>query len=117
MTETENRPTPKHVTVDGIVAGRNLEPYVILRIGSEGVQLSIADARQIAADMLQQASRYEADAMLFRFFQKHNFPEQAALALMMDFRTFRKELDTQPVERTFTEPQPPPQTKEEEPIQ
>lgn len=93
-----------HVFVDGIVAARNQEPFVRLVVNGEKAQLTIADAAKIATDLLRTAARTEADAMIFRFFSKNEFPDGAAAALMMDFRYFRQMQDEKEVESTTTDP-------------
>lgn len=93
-----------HVFVDGIVAARDKEPYVRMTINGEKAQLTVAEARKIAADLHTTAARTEADAMVLRFFSDHQFPEGAAAALMMDFRYFRQQQDEKPVEGTAVDP-------------
>jgi hypothetical protein len=94
-----------HVFVDGIVAARDGEPYVRLVVNGEKAQLSIAEAHKIALDLLKVSSRTEADAMLFRFFQKNDFPREAAGALMQDFRYYRQIQDEKKVEETTVDPE------------
>ena len=86
--------------VNGIVAARNGQPYVQLS-NEKGMiaQLTMAQTRQIAMDMLVMSSRTEADAMIHAFFSKLELPLQAAMALMADFREFRAELDREKLER------------------
>lgn len=88
-----------HIFVTGIVSGRDKQPYVQL-LNDKGVmvQLSMAQARQVALDILIQASRAEADAMIYTFFDKKDFPKGAAAALMVDFREYRAGLDDEHVE-------------------
>jgi hypothetical protein len=71
--------------VNGIVAARNGMPYVQLS-NEKGMiaQLTMAQTRQIAMDMLVMSSRTEADAMIHAFFSKLDLPLQAAMALMQD---------------------------------
>ena len=95
---------PKGIAIEGIVAGRNKQPYVVMYFNGQRAQLSIADARNVALDILQMASRTEADAMIFKFFDRNEFPEGAAAAIMKDFRDFRLELDSEPIETYTTEP-------------
>jgi hypothetical protein len=92
------------VSVEGIVAARNNQPYVVLFIGGARAQLAIADARKIAADIVQMASRTEADAMILKFFDRNEFPTGAAAAIMKDFRDFRLALDEETVEGFHSEP-------------
>lgn len=98
-------PNEKGVTVDSIVARRDKQPYIRIMVDGKSVaQLSMAQARQIAMDILQQSARAEADAMIWKFFERAEFPEGAAAALMLEFRNFRLELDTEWVERSATDP-------------
>ena len=87
--------------VNGIVAARDHKPYIQLS-NEKGIicQLSMSETRQVAMDMLQMAARTEADAMIHKFFAKNEFPQDAANALMMDFRDFRAELDAEKAERS-----------------
>lgn len=80
--------------VSGIVASRDHMPYIVLSKGTNRVaQMSMAQARNLAGDLLVMASRTEADAMLLKFFESHEFPREAGAALMVAFRDFRAELD------------------------
>ena len=82
------------ISVNGIVAARNQEPYVQLtKDGQMVLQMTVSEARKIAADILLTASRAEADAMIIRFFAEHDFPKEAAAALLVSFRDFRLGLD------------------------
>jgi hypothetical protein len=67
-------------------------------------QLSMAEARNVANDILSLCARTECDAMIFKFFNKMEFPEAAAGALMQDFRDFRAELDTEFVQKSMDNP-------------
>ena len=93
------------ISVQGIVALRNHMPYVQILQG-DGIlcQFSMSEARQIASDIINMAARTEADAMIFRFFHKADFPENAAGALMAEFRNFRKKLDDEAVEHRHDQP-------------
>jgi hypothetical protein len=67
------------ISVNGIVAARNKEPYVQLtKDGQVVLQTTVSEARKIASDILLAASRAEADAMIIRFFADRELPEQAA---------------------------------------
>ena len=80
--------------VNGIVAIRDGQPYVVLSKGTDRIaQLSMAEARNLAFDLLLMSSRTEADAMIHKFFSKMSFPSGASSALMIEFRDFRAELD------------------------
>jgi hypothetical protein len=89
-----------HFWVNGIVAARNKKPYVQLST-EKGVmaQFSMSEARQVASDILTMAARTEVDAMLLKFFDKQEFPEEAGAALMVAFRDFRAELDSEEATR------------------
>jgi hypothetical protein len=91
--------------VDGIVAARDKQPY--LRLFADGVQVgqvTMAQARNIAMDILQMCARTEADAMIHQFFEKQEYPGGAANALMIEFRDFRLALDNEAVERSVSDP-------------
>jgi cell fate (sporulation/competence/biofilm development) regulator YlbF (YheA/YmcA/DUF963 family) len=94
-----------HVVVDGIVAMRDKLPYIRLMIGDTQAQLSMADARKVAADIVQMAARTEADAMVYAFFSAEQYPEGAAAALMHQFRQFRLKLDQETVSGSHIEPE------------
>jgi hypothetical protein len=91
--------------VNGIVSHRDQQPYVQLS-NEKGMiaQLSMGQARKIAMDMLVMCSRTEADAMLVKFFDKNEFPEEAAAALLIAFRDFRAGLDQEKVEGSLQDP-------------
>jgi hypothetical protein len=94
----------KGISIEGIVAARDKKPYVVVYFNGQRAQLSIADTRNVALDLLQMASRTEADAMILKFFERSDFPEGAAAALLKAFRDFRLELDSEPVETYTSEP-------------
>jgi hypothetical protein len=73
------------ILVNGIVAQRDKQPYIqIMRDdGMMVAQLTMAQARSIAQDILVMASRTEADAMLWRFWEKSELPTGGAQALML----------------------------------
>ena len=95
---------PKGISIEGIVANRDKKPYVVMFFNGQRAQLSIADARNLAGDIVEMAARTEADAMIIKFFDKSQFPEGAAAALMKDFRDFRAELDDEPIDKYRSEP-------------
>jgi hypothetical protein len=91
--------------VNGIVARRDKMPYV--QFSSERgmiAQVTMAQARNIAMDILQMCARTESDAMVIKFFEKEEFSEGAAAALMQEFRNFRHTLDSEEIERSEKEP-------------
>ncbi len=87
--------------VNGIVAQRDKQPYIQLS-NENGMlgQLSMAEARNVAHDILTMCARTEADAMVLKFFAKSDFPDGAGAALMQGFSDFRAELDDEKVERS-----------------
>ena len=92
------------ILVGAIVSDKDNDPYVHLIVDDKIYQLSIADARNVAADLVQCAARAEADAMILKFFSAKEFPTGAAIAIMLDFRSFRARLDTVPTEHSHTVP-------------
>jgi hypothetical protein len=97
-----------NVLIDSIVAASNKEPYVRLVIDNNPVlQLTMSQARKLAKDFYLAASRAEADAMILRFFAAHDLPEQAAGALLVDFRDFRLGLDLDKPEEFYSDPDAP----------
>jgi hypothetical protein len=97
-------PDAIHVFVDGIVARRDQQPYVKLTVNGQSAQLSIAEAHNIAKDLLTMAARTEADAMILKFFSENKFPEGAGAAIMLDFRNFRREQDKRKIETMTVDP-------------
>lgn len=93
------------IWVQGIVSHRDKRPYVQIADETRMIaQLTIAEARSIALDLLRAASYAETDGMLHRFFSKMEFPDEALAALLTEFRDFRHNLDTEPVKRVATDP-------------
>jgi hypothetical protein len=92
--------------VNGIVAQRDKQPYIQLS-NEKGMiaQLSLAEARHIAMDILVMCSRTEADAMVLKFFKRSEFPDGAAEHLMQMFREYRMELDQEKVETSYRDPE------------
>lgn len=96
-----------NIFVNGIVSVRDKRPYIQVDIDGHLVQLSMADARNVARDIEVMCARTEADAMIHKFFSKMQYPQGANNALMMEFREFRADLDNEPVEKTRTDPDQP----------
>ena len=92
--------------VNGIVSVRDHQPYVQLA-NEQGMiaQLTMAQVRNIAMDMLQQAARAEADALIWKFCENEGFPPAAGSAMMQTFRDFRAELDQEVVQRKLSDPE------------
>jgi hypothetical protein len=93
------------LSVEGIVARRDKQPYIKLFKDSDPIaQLSMAEARNFAKDILNMCARTEADAMINKFFEEKGLPEHAAAEIMIDFRNFRVELDSETVETFYSTP-------------
>jgi hypothetical protein len=99
--------TMNEIVVNGLVAARDNQPYIQLLTTQHGIicQLSMSEARSFAHDVLLMCARTEADAMIHLFFSRSEFPAGAAAHLMMMFRDFRSELDSQKVERSESDPE------------
>ena len=95
------------ILVSGIVSYRDKRPYVKVDVDGHEVQLTLAEARSIALDIMRQSYRAEADAMIYKFFAANDLPEQAAGTLMVEFRNFRSELDREQVETQEQDPDEP----------
>ena len=92
------------LSVEGLVAVRDKQPYIkLFKNGSPIAQMSMAQARNFAHDILTMCARTEADAMIHRFFAHQRIPQYAD-ALMLEFRLFRHALDSEEVERTVETP-------------
>jgi hypothetical protein len=93
------------ITIQYGIERATKEPVVVFDVGDQRIAgMSVAQARHIAADIVQACARAEADAMIFRFFEEQEYPEGAANALMLEFRNFRRALDSELVERSMSEP-------------
>lgn len=91
--------------VQGIVSARNGLPYVQMANADRMIaQLSVAQARNIAHDILTAAHNAEADAMIVRFFSKLELPESALGALMQEFRDFRFQLESEKLDTSRGDP-------------
>jgi hypothetical protein len=94
------------IWINGIVSQRDKQPYVQLS-NENGIiaQLSMAQARNAAMDILQMCARTEADAMIHKFFEAEQFPQGANDALMVAFRDFRAALDDEQIEIKRSNPE------------
>lgn len=92
------------ISVESAVTNPEKSPIVVVAIDGKRAILTVAQARKVAADIVQQAARSEADAMIYKFFDFNKFPTGAAQDLMGNFRLFRHELDTEAVESQFLTP-------------
>ena len=92
------------ILVNGIVSHRDFQPYLQVDVDGHLVQLTMAQARNVARDIEAMCARTEADAMIHRFFARNDFPAAAGAALMVEFRDFRMQLDADQVEKTREDP-------------
>lgn len=91
--------------VQGIVAARNNQPYVQMANADRMIaQLTVAQARNVAHDILSAAHNAEADAMIIKFFGRLELPPAALGAFMQEFRDFRFELEQEKVDTSRTDP-------------
>jgi hypothetical protein len=103
--DEQQQPTGINFWIQGIVAQRDGKPYVQMANGERMIgQFTIAEARNIAQDLLTCASYAEADAMLHGFFKKMDLPMQALGALMVEFRDFRHALATEKIDTSHRDP-------------
>ena len=100
-----DEPKAIRIWVNGIVAARNNLPYVQLASDERMIaQLTTAEARSIAHDLLSAAHNAEADAMIIKFFGKLDLPNGALAAFMQEFRHFRYELEQEHVDSSRIDP-------------
>jgi len=99
-------PLSPEIIVNGVVSRVDEMPYVQLLNGEGRAlgQLTMAMTHKVAIDMLRMAARTEADAMLVRFFKKHDLPQGALHQLLLDFRDFRRQLDEEDVRGSISDP-------------
>lgn len=93
-----------NILINGIVSRRDKQPYLQMDVDGHLVQLSMARARNVARDIEAMCARTEADAMIHRFFDRKDFPEGAAQAIMVEFRDFRMKLDEEATEKLRVDP-------------
>lgn len=91
--------------VNGIVSVKDKQPYIQLS-NENGIfsQLTMAQARNVAMDILQMCARTEADAMIHKYFEEVGHPEISG-QIMLGFREFRAKLDDEAVERERSNPE------------
>ena len=100
-----NKEKVSTLNVEGIVAARDGQPYIkLFKDRSPFAQMTMAQARNFAHDILTMCARTEADAMIHRFFRERDLPTDAAAMLMLDFRNFRVALDAEEVETSISTP-------------
>lgn len=101
----QTEPTGINFWVQGIVSNRDKQPYVQIANGEKMIaQLTIAQARNIAQDIIVTASYAEADAMLHKFFSERDLPMEALSMLMVDFRDFRHALSMEKLVTGHSDP-------------
>jgi hypothetical protein len=100
---------PKGITfwVNGIVAARNMQPYIQLSNENGMIgQLTMSEARKVAMDILVMASRTEADALILKFMEEKLEATPAAnAAVMQAFRDYRMAIDEQEVQGGYDDPE------------
>lgn len=102
-----NESTNASLSVSAIIAARDKQPYIQIIIeDGNNAQLTMSQARQVAADILTICARAEADAMIYKFFDAADYPRGAAVEVMKQFRDYRAELDDETVEHSHREPVP-----------
>jgi hypothetical protein len=93
------------VSVEGIVAIRDKQPYIkLFKDGFPIAQMSMAQARKFADDIVNMCARTEADSIIHKFFADRQLPPIAAAELMLDFRNYRVEIDSEAVETFYETP-------------
>lgn len=98
------------ILIQGIVSHRDGLPYVQIDIDGHMVQCSMVEARNVSRDIESSCARAEADAIIWRFFSQNHFPQDAAAHLMVMFRDFRAQLDTEAMEKGIYDPDLPPES-------
>jgi hypothetical protein len=84
----------------GGVCPKDKKPYIEVSEGGTLVlQLSSQDARRIAHDLLEQAARAEADAMIYSYCGTLKMTDEAATHVLRGFRDYRAELDAAKLDR------------------
>ena len=93
--------------INGVVAKDDKQPYLQISSTDKGplAQLTMAQARSVAIDILQMCARTEADAMIWKFIHEEKLPEQLGTALMYKFRDFRAQLDDEEVATSRSDPE------------
>jgi len=73
-----------------LVSQSTKEGVVELRWGNRKMQMSVAEARQHAMQVLEVAEAAETDAFLVAFFQQLDNSFEGALRMLVKFREFRE---------------------------
>lgn len=82
--------TQKHIHINSMVANRNHQPYVTLKLGDQATQMDPTEARRIAAWLLEAAEAAEADAFIVQFLSKDmDLGTDYAAAVLATFRKKR----------------------------
>lgn len=86
--------TGTRIEIESMVSGRTREPFVVLRWGAEGGQLTPMEARQHARRLLEAAEAADQDAFLVDFLRDRvgvDVPQQ--MAVLLEFREWRAKRD------------------------
>lgn len=79
---------PVLVSVESALRMRNLEPYVILTIGSEDAHMPAAQARAVAYSMLEAAECGLQEAALYSFVHSR-ISKDAAASMLNEYKEYR----------------------------
>lgn len=83
-------PGEKHIHINSMVAHRDQQPYVTLKLGDQAGQLTPTRAREIAAGLVEAAEAAEADAFIVRFLAHDmDLGTDYAAAVLQQFRKKR----------------------------
>jgi hypothetical protein len=75
------------------VNSRDKSPGVMLRVNEDFVILTPADARKVAADLLEAAQAAIGDAFIYNFLQSHGFSVGQSVAAIQALRDYRQGLE------------------------
>jgi len=90
-----DKPVSDTINISSVVSSRDYRPFVQLKWGQEGCQMTPAEAREHAYGILAAANAADMDAILVLFLkEKVGLKEGADIgAILNDFRLFRDKLD------------------------
>lgn len=79
------------IHINSLVAHRDQQPYVTLKLGDQAAQLTPAKAREIAAWLLEAAEAAESDSFLVRFLAEElDLGTAYAVRVLVAFRRKRE---------------------------
>lgn len=83
------------ISISSVISQRDYRPFVQLKWGKEGCQLTPAEARQHAYSILDAANAAETDAILVLFLRERvGLKDGVDIgAILNDFRLMREKLD------------------------